>query len=91
MSVRDVLPKDPVWEIPEHLRLELLAQLSLAPGRPGMTYAEFLEWADEDTLAERVDGQVVVTSAATLCHQELVRFLGEVVGTYFSVHGLGVI
>ncbi|HDN80831.1 MAG TPA: Uma2 family endonuclease, partial [Chloroflexi bacterium] len=29
-----------------------------------MTYEEFLDWADEDTLAEWVDGEVVMYSPA---------------------------
>ena len=36
------------------------AILSLPPARPlRMSYEEFLEWADEDTLAEWVDGEAV--------------------------------
>jgi Uma2 family endonuclease len=43
------------------------------PGK--LTYEEFLDWCDEDTLAEWVDGEVIVTSPASLPHQLLVRFL----------------
>jgi hypothetical protein len=46
--------------------------------RPRMTYDEFLEWADEDTLAEWVDGEVIMSSPASLLHQELVKFLTRV-------------
>ncbi len=31
-----------------------------------MTYEEFLAWADEDTLAEWVEGEVIMTSPASL-------------------------
>jgi hypothetical protein len=49
-----------MWQVPEHVRLELLAALATDPARPAtMSYQEFLAWADEDTLAEWVDGSVV--------------------------------
>lgn len=32
----------------------------------GMTYQEFLDWLDEDTRAEWVDGQVILMSPASL-------------------------
>lgn len=54
-----------------------------------MTYEEFLEWADEDTLAEWVDGVVVMTSPASLRHQEIMDFLRELLATYIKVHKLG--
>jgi Uma2 family endonuclease len=38
-----------------------------------MTYAEFLEWADEDTLAEWVNGEVVILSPAGNEHAGGVR------------------
>ena len=41
----------------------------------GMSYAEFLEWCDEDTLAEWVDGEVIMASPASAVHQILVGFL----------------
>jgi Uma2 family endonuclease len=56
-----------------------------------MTYEEFLVWADEDTLAEWVDGEVVMTSPASSIHQELVSFLDQVLSTYVRVHDLGTI
>jgi Uma2 family endonuclease len=40
-----------------------------------ITYEEFLDWCDEDTLAEWVDGEVIVTSPASLAHQDLADFL----------------
>ncbi len=47
---------DAVWN--RELRPRLMeAILSLPPARPlRMSYEEFLEWADEDTLVEWVDG-----------------------------------
>jgi len=59
------------------------------PGK--MSYEEFLAWADEDTLAEWVDGEVVMYSPASGWHQDLVRFLASVLGTYVEVHQLGIV
>ena len=56
-----------------------------------MTYEEFLEWADEDTLAEWVDGEVVMYSPASGRHQDIVLFLGFVLGFYTRIRGLGIV
>ena len=56
-----------------------------------MTYEEFLEWADEDTLAEWVDGEVIMTSPASYPHQELVGFLYQVMDSFVELHQLGVV
>lgn len=43
--------------------------------RPGkLTCEDFLDWCDEDTLAEWVDGEVVMVSPASLRHQDLGNF-----------------
>ena len=56
-----------------------------------MTYEEFLEWADEDTYAEWVDGEVIMTSPASYPHQELVSFLHHVIHSFARLHQLGVV
>src|SRR5579885_2852003 len=56
-----------------------------------MSYDEFLDWADEDTLAEWVNGRVVMTSPASARHQYLVIFLSTVLSTYVGMHDLGTI
>jgi Uma2 family endonuclease len=56
-----------------------------------MTYEEFLAWADEDTLAEWVDGEVVMYTPASDRHQDVARFLTSVLGVYVETHSLGVI
>lgn len=57
---------------------------------PGyMTYEEFLDWCDEDTLAEWVDGQVIMTSPASEPHQTIVNFLVKVLGIYVEQRDLG--
>jgi Uma2 family endonuclease len=54
-----------------------------------MTYEEFMDWADEDTLAEWVDGKVVMTSPASKRHQELTGFLYGLLDVYMETHALG--
>jgi Uma2 family endonuclease len=54
-----------------------------------MSYQEFLEWCDEDTLAEWVDGEVVMYSPASWPHQRVGGFLHLVVGHFVGVHDLG--
>ena len=59
--------------------------------RPKLSYAEFLAWMDEDTLAEWVDGQVVMTSPASQRHQLLVGFLEKVLGVFVEQQHLGLV
>ncbi len=54
-----------------------------------MTYEEFLDWADEDTLAEWVDGRVIVTSPASLPHQDLADFVHGILKRFAQFHHLG--
>ena len=56
-----------------------------------MTYEEFLDWADEDRLAEWVDGQVIMASPANPKHQLLVLFLAKILSTYVDFQRLGVV
>ena len=57
--------------------------------RHKMTYEEFLAWANEDTLAEWVDGEVVMYSPASRRHQEISFFLGQVIGLHVEQQRLG--
>ena len=60
MSISEPSDTEATWQVPARLRLELLALLSADPTKPAtMTYDEFLAWADEDTLAERIPLLVV--------------------------------
>jgi len=56
---------------------------------PKMTYGEFLDWADEDTHAEWVDGEVVFMSPVSDAHQEISGFLLRVISEFVEVHQLG--
>jgi Uma2 family endonuclease len=92
MSVSEPSDAEARWQVPARLRLELLALLSADPTKPAtMTYDEFLAWADEDTLAEWVDGKVVMTSPASAQHQCLAIFLATTLSTYVTIHDLGTV
>ncbi len=54
-----------------------------------LTYEQFLEWADEDTLAEWVDGEVVLMSPASLPHQDIAGFLAALFRFFVEEHDLG--
>ena len=80
------------FQIPPQLRLQLLALLA-QDGEQGvaMTYDEFLDWADEDTLAEWVNGRIIMTSPASLRHQMLAQFLTRVLSGFAEVGHLGIV
>lgn len=55
-----------------------------------ITYDDFLEWADEDTLAEWVDGEIEFMSPASGPHQDLAGFLYTVLREFVGETGSGV-
>jgi Uma2 family endonuclease len=56
-----------------------------------LTFEEFLDWCDDDTRAEWVNGRVVILSPDNLPHNNIVVFLTQVLGLYIRKHGLGVL
>ncbi len=58
---------------------------------PLMTYEEFLEWADEDTYAEWVNGEVVELSPASNVHQNIADFLTALLRHFVEHFDLGVV
>ncbi len=56
-----------------------------------MSYEEFLEWCDEDTWAEWVDGEVIVLSPASDRHQDLRDWLVFTLRAFAEAHDLGVV
>lgn len=62
---------------------------SPTPGR--MTYEQFLAWADEDTHAEWVDGEVVFMSPISDEHTDLAGWLLALLRPFVETHHLGVI
>jgi Uma2 family endonuclease len=70
----------------ESLRRKLL-EILLAPAElRKMTYEEFLAWADEDTLAEWVGGEVVMYTPTSKRHQNIADFLTGVLRTFVEQH-----
>ena len=55
----------------------VLEKRKLVRPMPTMTYEEFLDWADEDTYAEWVDGKVELMSPASVNHQNVSGFLAS--------------
>ena len=59
------------------------------PTRLKMGYEEFLAWADEDTHAEWVDGEVIVHMPPVYMHQDIVVFLGSLLRSFVQFFNLG--
>jgi len=66
---------------------------ALAKPPPGekVTYEQFLEWLDENTFAEWVDGEIVPMSAASAQHQDISGFLGALLRLYAEEHTSGMV
>ena len=75
----------------ESLRQRLLEVLLPSTALRKMTYEEFLAWADEDTLAEWVDGEIIMYSPASKRHQLLIGFLEKVLGMFVEQRDLGIV
>jgi Uma2 family endonuclease len=60
-----------------------------APPDDKVSFESFLEWADEDTWAEWVEGKVNIMVPASDQHQDLVRFLLTLLNLYIEAHDLG--
>lgn len=89
-----VLEGLPDWiEEQPDLRHRLREMIGEIPSRlpERMTYEEFLDWADEDTLAEWVDGEVVMYSPASDRHQDISGFLESVLRSFVEARQLGVV
>lgn len=60
-------------------------------GKAKITYEQFLEQLDEDTLAEWVDGEVVYLSPASLGHQLASDWLLRYISAFLDKNALGII
>ncbi len=58
------------------------------PASP-LSYEQFLDWADEDTYAEWVDGKVEVMSPASAEHQDISVFVTRLLAEYAEAHQAG--
>jgi Uma2 family endonuclease len=54
-----------------------------------ISYEEFLELCDEDTLAEWVNGEIIMASPASIQHQRISSFLVKILSRYVESHSLG--
>jgi len=70
---------------------ERLVVLLTEPQPLRMSYEKFLEWVDEDILAEWVDGEVVMTSPASNRHQDISGFLESVLRSFVETRQLGIV
>jgi Uma2 family endonuclease len=73
----------------QELKISAATPLVTPSTPPKMSYEEFLDWADEDTWAEWVNGEVTVLSPASKVHQSLMRFLSAVLSLFVEEHQLG--
>ena len=77
-------------ELPdESLRQRVRTILDEPAKRLKMSFEEFLEWADEDTLAEWVNGKVIMSSPASMIHQEISSFLGDILKLFVQNRNMG--
>jgi Uma2 family endonuclease len=57
---------------------------------PGpVTFEEYLDWLDEDTWAEWVDGEIIMASPASDHHQDIDDFLISIMRPYIEANQLG--
>jgi Uma2 family endonuclease len=85
-TLREILAED------QELRSRLLDILLPQPPRKvSLSYEEFLDRIDEDTSAEWVDGEIIMTSPASAQHQRITVFLASILLAYTESHALGVV
>ncbi len=75
--------------MPMKVAREAEAERKAPPGP--MSFEEYLEWLDEDTWAEWVDGEVVMLSPANTRHQLIKGFLANILSIYAQQRDLGVV
>ncbi|HGE70217.1 TPA: Uma2 family endonuclease [Candidatus Poribacteria bacterium] len=61
----------------------------IAKAKKKISYEEFLELCDEDTLAEWVNGEIIMTSPASRKHQEIAFFLQSILHSYVEFYRIG--
>lgn len=87
-----VLPETADNPVSANILRRRLLEVLLAPSVPeSMSYEEFLDWADEDTLAEWVKGKIFMTSPASNEHQDIAAFLTALLRIFVEMHDFGVI
>lgn len=69
---------------------EIVKETQIKP-KEKLTYEDFLDWCDEDILAEWVDGEIIMYSPASKRHQDLDDFLVSILRIYTETNGLGMV
>lgn len=59
------------------------------PPQDRVSFEEFLEWLDEDTHAEWVDGEVILKMPVSVEHQKVNSFLYQIISAWMNYHQLG--
>lgn len=70
-------------------RVEYALRAAEGSGPVFPTFESFIEWIDEDTSAEWVEGKVYFMSPASTQHQDLVLFLASLFRFFVERHKLG--
>ena len=71
------------------MAVETIDAARRVPPKEKMSFEEFLDWCDEDTWAEWVDGEVIMASPASMKHQDIGSLLESVLRIYVESHDLG--
>jgi Uma2 family endonuclease len=71
------------------MALKELTATETKPARLKMSYEAFLEWADEDTHAEWVNGEVIIHMPPKHIHQNTIGFLYELIRLFVRLFKLG--
>jgi Uma2 family endonuclease len=71
--------------------LENNYSLEKLPTTEKVTYEQFLEWVDENTQAEWVDGEIRPMSAVSAQHQDIAGFLGALLRLHVEQHANGLV
>ena len=69
--------------------VELNLLENIAKSKKKISYEEFLELCDEDTFAEWVNGEIIMTLPVSRTHQKILKFLEHIIDTYVAFHNLG--
>ena len=75
----------------DEIRAEPLEKPAKTAPPEKMTYEEFLAWADEDSWAEWVNGEVIILTPASKQHQDLTMFLAASLRFFVEAHQLGLV
>jgi Uma2 family endonuclease len=84
----------PAWieQEPQRWRqVQYALRKAATPNHVFDTFEAFIEWVDEDTSAEWVDGEVVFMSPASTRHQLIIGFLYKLIGFFVEKHNLGIV